>query len=323
MKRLPIDYVILGNKYASALSDYLTSDSSGSVIFYLGEKVDYQYFVSQVQQLAKNLYTAMTFIFDTTMAEDKANLTQYFVYLKATFPKSRIIAVAPGLKNRELISNIYSCGVYDLLTLDVSGYADAQKVSVVCQAVDAAIDHPRAFADVYKDILWQVPVLEPKKEEPKGLIAKAKARREARLARKEAEKQAKEKAKRAKPEPVIDPYEAFLNASNTPVKTPEMPSQTSVQKGIAKPSEDHLLDVVDDTLEEIQWLDEDVIYFDKEPVQEETQDEGTDDTIDEITEVTEETDGQNIADRLPAELPEKVNKPKKSKVVNSLDDLFG
>jgi hypothetical protein len=77
-------------------------------------------------------------------------LTQYFVYLRATFPKSRIIAVAPGLRNRELISNILTCGVYDLLTLDVSGYADAQNLSAVCQAVDNAADHPKTFADIYK-----------------------------------------------------------------------------------------------------------------------------------------------------------------------------
>lgn len=127
MKRLPIDFVILGHKYASALSDTLTSDSSGSVIYYLGERVDYEYFVTQVQQLTKNLYGQMTFIFDTTMVDDKPNLTNYFVYLKAMFPKARIIAVAPGLRNRELISNIYSCGVYDLLTPDVSSYPDSQR----------------------------------------------------------------------------------------------------------------------------------------------------------------------------------------------------
>ena len=214
MKRLPIDYAILGHKYASALSDCLSSDGSGSVIYYLGEMVNYEYFSNQLQKLAKNIYLKMTIIFDISMVEDKAKLTQYCIYLRAMFPKSRIIVVAPGLNSEALISNILCCGIYDIVTDDLGSLNDSQKIATVCRIVDTAVDHPKSFADIYNRIQWQIPVLTEVSNEPKGLLARRKARKEAKKAEKLARKEAKEKAKNAPVQPQIDPYEAFLNGSD-------------------------------------------------------------------------------------------------------------
>ena len=177
MKRLPIDYAILGHTYASALSDYLSADGSGSVIYYLGEMVNYEYFANQLQKLAKNIYLKMTIVFDISMVEDKAKLTQYFVYLRAMFPSSRIIAVAPGLQNDALISNILSCGIYDIVNDNLDSLTDAQRIASVCRIVDTIVDHPKTFADIYGKIQWQVPVLESNSNEPKGFFARRKAKR--------------------------------------------------------------------------------------------------------------------------------------------------
>ena len=64
----PIDYAILGHTYASALSDYLSAD--GSMIYCLGEIVNYEYFAHQLQKLAKNIYLKMMIVFDISMVEE-------------------------------------------------------------------------------------------------------------------------------------------------------------------------------------------------------------------------------------------------------------
>ena len=217
MKRLPIDYAILGHTYASALSDYLSADGSGSVIYYLGEMVNYEYFAHQLQKLAKNIYLKMTIVFDISMVEDKAKLTQYFVYLKAMFPNSRVIAVAPGLQNEALISNILCCGIYDIVNDDLSSLTDSQRIASVCRIVDTIVDHPKNFADIYGKIQWQVPVLTEKKEEPKGLLARHRAKKAAKKAEKAALMDAQAKANNTPVQPQIDPYEAFLNGDSVPV----------------------------------------------------------------------------------------------------------
>ena len=218
MKRLPIDYAILGHTYASALSDCLSSDDSGSVIYYLGEIVDYDYFANQLQRLAKNVYLKMTIIFDISMVEDKAKLTQYFVFLKAMFPSSRVIVVAPGLENEALISNVLSCGIYDIITDDLSTLSDSQRIAAVCRIVDTTVDHPKTFADIYHGIMWQRPVIkEVSSGQKKGFIARRKERKALKKAEKKARKESKTKVKTVTKEIEIDPYEAFLNGSNVPV----------------------------------------------------------------------------------------------------------
>ena len=133
------------------------------------------------------------------------------------FPSSRIIAVAPGLQNDALISNILSCGIYDIVNDNLDSLTDAQRIASVCRIVDTIVDHPKTFADIYGKIQWQVPVLESNSNEPKGFFARRKAKKEQKKADKQARKEAKLQAKNAVPEVQIDPYEAFLNGATEPV----------------------------------------------------------------------------------------------------------
>ena len=136
------------------------------------------------------------------------------------FPSSRVIVVAPGLENEALISNILSCGIYDIITDNLSTLSDSQRIAAICRIVDTTVDHPKTFADIYHGIMWQRPVIkEVSSGQKKGFIARRKECKAMKKAEKKARKESKTKAKIVKTETEIDSYEAFLNGSNVPVTT--------------------------------------------------------------------------------------------------------
>lgn len=128
-------------------------------------------FTREVTEKIKNRHIDI-FLFDTTIAKNDGEALEMVKLLRIQKDNMRIIFIRPQLKDPDIISQLISMGIYDIVNPDISEEDTFTFPEHLANAIATAIDKPKTFAMVVNALITK-PINNNQNGEDKKMVSLA------------------------------------------------------------------------------------------------------------------------------------------------------